>query len=112
MHGVSIHNQTTKVMSSNKQSFTPFYEVASRSVNTPARDKVNAEAERRNRQMRSKPISELSDQEKEERFEAMQAEMKKDAWILDASSPTPTPEQIAAEERRFQEMKKDMEREI
>jgi len=99
-------------MSSNKQSFTPFYEVASRSVNTPARDKVNAEAERRNRQMRSKPISELSDQEREERFEAMAEAMRKDAWILDAATPTPTPEQIADDERRFQKMRAEMEREI
>ena len=95
-----------------KQIETPHYECASPAIQNPARDKVNAEAERRNRQMRSKPVAELSDQEKEERFEAMQAEMKKDAWILDAATPTPTPEQMADDERRFQEMKKDMEREI
>ncbi len=110
MHGVFIHNQTTKVMQ--KQIVTPFYECASPAIQNPARDKVNAEAERRNRQMRSKPVAELSDQEKEERFEAMQAEMKKDAWMLDAATSMPTPEQIADDERRFKEMKAEMEREI
>ena len=110
MHGVFIHNQTTKVMQ--KQIVTPFYECASPAIQNPARDKVNAEAERRNRQMRSKPVAELSDQEREERFEAMAEAMRKDAWLLEAATSTPTPEQIADDERRFQEMKKDMEREI
>ena len=92
-----------------KQIVTPFYECASPAIQNPARDKVNAEAERRNRQMKSKPVSELSDQEREERFEAMEAEMKKDAWILEAATSTPTPEQIAADERRYQKMKAEME---
>ena len=95
-----------------KQIVTPHYEFASPAIQNPARDKVNAEAERRNRQMRSKPVAELSDQEREERFEAMAEAMRKDAWLLEAATSTPTPEQIADDERRFQEMKKDMEREI
>ena len=73
---------------SNNQSYTPFYEVASRSIDTPARDAVKAEAERREKQRQQELSSaETLTPEQDAELEAWQeSEMKKHAWMLDVSS--------------------------
>ena len=70
---------------SNKQSFTPFYEVASRSINNPARDAVTAEAERREAEYIDglmQRISELTPEEDARLAEWQAAQLEKDAWML------------------------------